>query len=287
MIPRITPQNEAQDRRIVSYVHWTGEESPGVRTPVNPVWGMVEIVVFALGFQLWLWGAGLYVQGNSLLVWAFWALFTAAGTWLLWLSPIRWHCDPPALRGWAFPGESRDDPGAFRQAWPTYALAILAGGAMLMGIGRYYSPATLARLNWETFAIRLLGYLLFGPVQSLVFFGFIQTRLHALILQAQANGSAVHHRLSVVTGTACLFSLAHVPNVPLMAVSLMAGLALSWIYYARPNLMLMGLAHALLGTMLHQFTGMFMRIGPFYHHPDYHVIRVVVPGLAALIGKHF
>ena len=69
------------------------------------------------------------------------------------------------------------------------------------------------------------------------------------------------------------------------ALAAAGGLAWSWLYQARPNLVLVGVSHAVLGTMTHSVLGLYTRIGPFYAHPEGHILRNVAPGLKALIGN--
>ncbi|MDX1642463.1 MAG: CPBP family glutamic-type intramembrane protease, partial [Balneolaceae bacterium] len=131
------------------------------------------------------------------------------------------------------------------------------------------------------------GYLFFGTVQSIVFFGFILTRLRIIVTQYLGSDVQFQHKLFVVVLTATLFSLFHIPNVALMACTFFAGICWAWIFYKRPNILLMGISHAILGTILHQVVQLHMRIGPFYENSDLYVLREVIPGLKKLIGDLF
>lgn len=119
------------------------------------------------------------------------------------------------------------------------------------------------------------------------FFGFILTRLREIVANITGPYQILLHRLTVVVLTSVIFSLVHTPNVPLMICTLFTGLIWAWVFYQQPNILLLGLSHAVLGTILHRVVQMHMRVGPFYDNPDLYIIREVIPGLRQLIGDLF
>ena len=241
-----------------------------------------SIVLYVFG----MWVAGPRIVARPELGLAWWAFVLFAGWWLLWASPVRIHQDPPAVRGWGERGRKRTDTGRLSAAWPAYAAFTAAGALLLIAVALARDPSALARVSPETFAIRLFGYSLFGPVQALIFFSFLGTRLRDVLRIAFAVEGRSYWAASTVL-TALLFSLAHFPNPALMPITLVVGIGWALLFQARANILLLGLSHALLGTMLHQVLAVYMRIGPFYAEPDQYLLRTVVPGLADLIGNRF
>lgn len=248
---------------------------------------MGEIMLVAAIFEYGMWGLGPQLRGQPQLILLYWLLVLGGALYMVWLSPIIINRDPPSLRGWAWPRQRRDDPGSWQHAWRSYLALTLAIAALLAFYSVLFLPGVIAAIDPATFALRLAGYMIFGPVQALLFFGFFQTRLRTMLPIGQGPNATLHHQMMVALATAAIFSLAHIPNPTLMLFTFLAGLAWSLLFYRRPNILLLGLSHALLGTILHQFLLVYMRIGPFYHDPEARIFRVVIPGLAELIGKRF
>jgi hypothetical protein len=62
-----------------------------------------------------------------------------------------------------------------------------------------------------------------------------------------------------------------------MSLVLVAGLLWAREYLLRPNLVLVALSHAVLGSALVILAGIPTRIGLFYFHPDKYLIRTLLP----------
>lgn len=255
--------------------------------PVNPLWGLLEIAALAALFFFGLWSIGPRLASDPAAIALYWIFVVIGGAAVMWLSPVVLHCDPAALRGWGRRRADGADPGSFRNAWRAYGVFTLVAALLLITVALLKVPALSAGINWTALAIKLLGYLAFGIVQAFVFFGFVQTRVRTMIPLLPAPGAVQRHRLLVALVTAGIFAVFHLPNLPLMGVVFATGLCWAWIFYQRPNVLLLGLSHAVLGTILHRVVQMYMRIGPFYSEPDLYVFRSVIPGLKQLIGNQF
>ena len=109
---------------------------------------------------------------------------------------------------------------------------LMVGGGLLLQSTR---PIGFDRglLTWAS-------YLPWGIFQQYVLNGYFMNRLDQL----------VSHRTAPVL-TAALFSGAHLPNLFLMAVTLLAGYCCARIYRRYKNLYFLGLAHATLGFLLY------------------------------------
>ncbi|MEK6541932.1 MAG: CPBP family glutamic-type intramembrane protease [Pseudomonadota bacterium] len=253
----------------------------------RPLRGIGEIALIAAMVEYGMWGLGPQLRDQPHLILVYWLLVLGGAFYMVWLSPIIINRDPPDLRGWAWPRQRRDDPGSWKKAWRSYLALTMAIAALLTLGSMVFRPGVIAAVDPKTFALRLAGYIVFGPVQALLFFGFFQTRLRTILAVGRGPRAIMRHQMMVAAGTATIFSLIHAPNLPLMLFTFFAGLAWSCLFYRRPNILLLGLSHAFLGTVLHQFLLLYMRIGPFYNNPEARIFRVVIPGLAELIGKRF
>lgn len=245
----------------------------------------VALVMAALEFGIWIMGP-LVVRDHSFIP-HYWLLVSLCGLYILWISPRIVNGDPAAIRGWGWRNEPNLGPGRWSLAWRGYAAVTIVVGAMLVAAGWLRDPAIWERINPGTFAVRLGGYIAWGTAQALIFFGFIHTRIREAIPVPAFKGGEYAHQAATGLATALVFSAAHLPNWPLMGFTLAAGLIWSFLFYWRPNVWLLGLCHALLGTLLHQFVRIPMRIGYFYHEPHGYIMRTVVPGLADFIGHRF
>ncbi len=254
------------------------------RASVHPAWGFAEILLLGAAFGFVLWVAGPVVATEGWALAAYWIAMTAFAVTVLWLSPVAWHSDPPSLRGWGL-GRPADDPGAIRNAWPSYLgfTAVMSAALLALVVAR--DPAFAVHTNWPRVAAKFLIYLAWGAVQAMVFFGWAQTRLRTAFAAVIADPRLV--RPLTAGALATLFAAAHAPNWPLAALAFGIGLGWSWLFYARPSVALMGLSHATLGTIVYSVLGLFTRIGPFYAHPEGHLAREAIPGLKALVGDLF
>lgn len=245
----------------------------------------VLLLICALEFGTWVLGP-LVVRDHAYIP-LYWLLVLVCGAYVLWLSPMVINRDLADMRGWAWRGEPRSGQGQWRQSWWWYAGFTLVIGIALIVAGWWRDPGVWHRIVPATFAVRLSGYLVWGSVQALIFFGFVHTRCRKAIPLPAGPMGPYQHQAMVGMATALVFAGVHFPNWPLMGFALAAGLVWSWLFYWRPNVWLLGFCHALLGTLLHQFIRIPMRIGPFYSEQHGYIMRTVVPGLADFIGQRF
>jgi membrane protease YdiL (CAAX protease family) len=251
---------------------------------IHPAWGLAELAALAVLFEVTLWVAGPHVATSGYALAFYWAAMAVFTLTIGWLSPHALHRDAPGLRGWG-PGRAADDPGIARNAWPGYLILTVAAAAILIVATAAKDPAFILHTNWRRVALKLLIYMVYGSIQAVVFFGFAQTRIRTA-LAATALAASLRQPLTAVI-VAGLFAAAHAPNWPLAAMVLAIGLCWSWLYYDRPNVLLLGASHAVLGTIVFGVLGLFTRIGPFYAHPAGHIARDAIPGLRALVGDLF
>lgn len=247
------------------------------------MWGLAEVALAGALFVFMLWGLGPRIAAGGLAVALFWLAVALLGVLAAIVSPLILHHDPPALRGWGL-GRSANDPGVFAKAWPRYGLLTLVGLAAIGVLAALRDPRFISRIAWNDAALKLAIYLVSGAVQDLVLFGFVLTRLRVAIAGGMGPAWAPARPFAAVT-LAALFALAHAPNWPFAALVFLGGAALAWLFWARPNVILAGASHAVLGTALHAALRLNMRIGPFYAHPQGHILRHVLPFMAPIAQR--
>lgn len=258
-----------------------------IHRPVHPYWGILEISIFIAGAFLLIWIAGPSIGTSAGLQVFFWTWSLLGAIMLLWVSPVFLHQNEPADWGMDFFGKQDENPGAFRNAWPAYAAMTLFGIIVLILYTIFFKPEALETINFDAFIIKLAGYFFYGTIQAVIFFGFVLTRFREIVATVIGPEQILLRRVLVVFLTSLIFSVFHTPNTPLMICTFFTGLIWAWIFYKKPNILLMGLSHAVLGTILHRVVQMHMRVGPFYDNPDIYIIREVIPGLRQLIGDLF
>jgi hypothetical protein len=250
---------------------------------IHPLWGVAEVAVLAGLFLSGLWFVGPRVGVDPAATPIYWTMIAVAVV-ILVASPFVIHKLPPETAGWSFKA-ARDDPGAIRYAWPYYAAFTVAAAMLLILIAWWRDPGFVTKVNWTTFAIKLVGYIFSGLLQAFVFFGVMLNRFRTAIPKTPA--APWRHQAAVAVATTVVFSGLHFPNWQVMTLCAGCGLGWSLIFYARPNVLLLGLSHAALGTLTHQLVGLSTRIGPFYWHPDHYVVRNAIPWIKAVIADRY
>lgn len=242
----------------------------------------VEIVGACSAYFLATWWLG----SNAQFLWAkvtFYLLLASGAAHVLWFSPRILHRDAPEIRGW---GGSLSRSRLTAAHKPYVALSVI-GAIVLLAIAFLRRPNLLDHLVWRSVLVKFVFYLPFAFVQSMFVFGFLMTRIRdvvAAIPVSQLPGSFAR-QLAVTLLTTVLFCALHIPNIPLMAFVFVAGMCWSWLFYRTPSILLLTLSHATLGTILHRFVELHMRVGPFYGHPNMHFTRTLIPGAKELIGN--
>jgi len=182
-------------------------------------WYLVEALAFAalVGVYIWRW------QVASPRSW--WIL----AAWMV-LSAVLRH-DTPKTLGW------RADNlwAATRRVVPFFAIASLA----VCGVGLFLGmlqrlPAHLIEPR------RFIGYLSFCLLQQVALNSFLTNRLLSFFGQEWAA--------ALLTGV--LFAALHWPNPVLVPLTLLGGVAMSWLFARERNILPLALGQAILGALV-------------------------------------
>ncbi|MDD5037385.1 MAG: CPBP family glutamic-type intramembrane protease [Methylococcaceae bacterium] len=242
--------------------------------------GRAGLAAYDLLMVAALWFFGLWAlprfMGADWFGFAYAAWVVAGGAYV---SVISWrlHADPPQFHGvspsWRTGFLRLDNlaPSCRPIALFTLISTLLILAWVILGMGR-----DRFHIDWRAFLGQFLFYSLFALAQGWLYFEFYAVRFRRL----KAYGSS---RLLTSLLTACVFSLFHLPNAPIMALGFMAALVWAWVYWEYPNLLPIAVSQAWLATMLHKFIGMNFRIGYFYDHTDQYFLRDLWPAFEAYL----
>jgi hypothetical protein len=219
-------------------------------------------------------------------------LLSFAAAYVAYISPVLIHRDPPEARGLGRPPTGYLRTDNLVPALKSFGAVTLLGSGLILAAVLLARPAAFTQLDWSSLLLKLGLYCGSAAVQCLLFLGFFRLRLKDFLglpqeLAAAEPGVAVRQRLLLSAVLGVLFSLYHLPNLPVMGIALLLGTAMTWLYDVHPNLAAAALCHAALGTLLHRVAGLNMRIGLFYWQRDRWVFRTLFPWFKELIGDRF
>ena len=165
----------------------------------------------------------LYGGGKTIVV----AL--GAMAWVAWVA-VRLRREPDLLHRWGLRTDNLG-PAAFAVAAFT-APSALAVAAVAFALGNFPPPPTIVAV--------LAVYPLWGVVQQLLLDAVLDRHLRTLLPDPVA--------LLLAAG---LFAASHAPDLPLVALTFVAGLVWVTIYRRHPNLWALGVGHGVLGTLVY------------------------------------
>jgi len=242
---------------------------------------LLELIGITAGFFFIVWQIGPNLDSNGLTM----PLTLVLGMFLLYItmiSPSRIHRDSLAERGlgdWRSAFLRTDN---LTPALRSYGVLMISATAVILVLAIFVRPTQFTDINPEALVTRFALYLFSAIGQDLLFLSFFFLRFRHLLDLSPWNGAT--KRVMVCVLCASLFTLFHLPNVPVMTTTLLTGFASAWIWYATPNLVAAAFCHAVVGTLLHQVLEVHMRIGPFYWDSEKYVFRTLFPVLRQIIG---
>ena len=233
----------------------------------------IELVLTAAVYLLALWFITPRVaDAKPLWMSILLALFAFAALWILWVSPRLIHRVAHLFRGAGPPRTFFLRTEALGRSARNFGLITALGLAALLVIRLASHPAAMPVLTWKLVVVRFASYVPYALVQAIFYFEFCQPRFQAAFGERAA-----------LWGTALTFSLFHCPNLSLMGLGLVASYFWAREYLRQPNLVLLTLSHAILGSCLLLVSGIMTRIGPFYLHPEKHALRTLLPWWQSLV----
>ncbi len=229
------------------------------------------ISVFSLFFA-GLWLVGPNMGSGRPIVLVYWLMVTVGAVVILRPCP------------WGF-GRERPRIGRPGAGWPVYVGGTAVATVALCAAALAWRHDLLTRLDAGSIALKFVGYLVFAAIQATAFFYFVQPRVARLLERSIAEESL--RRGAVAGCMGLLLAVVHAPNPAMMALTLAGGVFWSWAHSRWPNLWLVVLSHAVLGTTVHRVLLINTRVGPFYARPDQHILQNAIPGLHEVFGNLF
>jgi hypothetical protein len=249
----------------------------------------ISVAIFLYFFTLWVIAphAGESWANVSIVV-----IMIFASVYVIAVSPFI-HKDTLADRGlgnWCSCFIRQDN---LRKATVQFGVVTLAGAALLVMLSLWLDTEALSKINWLAVRDRFLFYLPFALVQNFFFYGFIFQRMLTIIprpMQSEMLSGTlgdneqdiVRHRLAIAVLMGIIFSACHFPNFSMMLICFAAGIFWTRIFYLTPNILMLVMSHALLGTILSRITCLYTRVGPFYANNDRYVFITVFSGIKEL-----
>jgi hypothetical protein len=249
----------------------------------------ISVAIFLYFFTLWVIAphAGESWANVSIVV-----IMIFASVYVIAVSPFI-HKDTLADRGlgnWCSCFIRQDN---LRKATVQFGVVTLAGAALLVMLSLWLDTEALSKINWLAVRDRFLFYLPFALVQNFFFYGFIFQRMLTIIprpMQSEMlsgklgdnEQDIVRHRLAIAVLMGIIFSACHFPNFSMMLICFAAGIFWTRIFYLTPNILMLVMSHALLGTILSRITCLYTRVGPFYANNDRYVFITVFSGIKEL-----
>lgn len=127
-------------------------------------------------------------------------------------------------------------------AWPTVLFS-----AIFLAFG-YFTQSFHRTSNFWT-NVSFLP--LWGLTQQFILQGFIYRRMRFLFVDEMVAEETQKQRVNfAILATAVIFALTHVPNPVLTIFTLIGALIWSWVYERAPNLLALGLSHAMMSLMV-------------------------------------
>ncbi len=249
--------------------------------------GALELA--ALAFLTWLF---VWVMGPRIAVFnTIWVTFAflLSLLYFTFISPVLIHADNRLHRGfgdWKTLFVRTDN---FKPALKRFGLISGVGGAAIIFAAFFKNPRVFHEIAWKIVVLKFSLYLIFSTVQGL-FILFVMMRIADILScdpfqtgGARQGRKSRRHLITLLITS--VFTLVHLPNLPLMGITMVITPLVLWQYYLTPNFFLLVCTHSILGTLLHQVYRLPMRIGPFYTHPDQYLIRELFPLIGRIIGN--
>ncbi|MFN0119906.1 MAG: type II CAAX prenyl endopeptidase Rce1 family protein [Blastocatellia bacterium] len=144
-------------------------------------------------------------------------------------------------------GETPRDLGLTHHCFLRALLLLLAPMAL--------TTAWLVWMGWRMNSLQfndhffpsLAGRTLWGLIQQYALQSFIYRRVRLVTTDGESTRPARTRRAIVIT--ACLFALVHAPNLPLMFLTMVAGLVWCSVFERAPNVYALALSHGLLSVV--------------------------------------
>lgn len=185
-------------------------------------WAMVEVTALTALLLSYIWGWQGAFPGHGLLIVT---LYFGIGI----LSHVR---RGESARQIGF--RLDNSPAAFRTALAVVGIASLAFLALGAALDTWHFPSTRTTLT------QLPWLVAWGTAQQYGLVCFFYQRLLEILQGPRA----------ATLGAATLFAVFHVPNPLLLAVTLAAGIVSCMLYRRAPNVLVLGVAHAVLSFVV-------------------------------------
>ncbi len=245
----------------------------------------VELSILVALYGVIFWILVPRVLTSSLAIYLLLSLVLVTAIYYLFISPLLIHGDTLEKRGLGPRSHLYVRTDNFSTAWWSLFIPFtITSGIIIFAAWQNDSPF-FVNPDWYALSLKFSMYLFSAFAQDILFFSFILIRLKELVtIKSDSLKSLV-----VLLIFATLFALFHLPNVPLMLLSFIFALTLGHLFYRVPNLYVIVIMHAFLGTLLHRVYELHMKLGVLYGDESQqgYVMRHLIPYVNELIENRW
>lgn len=157
---------------------------------------------------------------------------------LLMINSHRWHGETLRILGFT--------TQHFFRAIKLLVLPMVITTVALLGTGYFFGSLNFKGRFWS--ALIFLPF--WGLTQQYILQAFIYRRLKLALVDPLDSENKQRQKTQITIMLAAgLFAFVHLPNVPLMILTLIGGLVWTWVYERAPNLFALGLSHGLMSDI--------------------------------------
>lgn len=153
----------------------------------------------------------------------------------------------------------------FSWAWRLACLTAL-GLVLILIAGYFLKPEFwLEKKFWRRMTFGVQGYIVWGAIQQFLLHACVTSRIYS-IFASDADPLKVEKKavwLTVLV-SGLLFLFVHMPNPKLMIITPIAGAATAYIFLNCRNILMLGVAHGILGTAIEYCLPLSINVGPYF-----------------------
>ncbi|PID47439.1 MAG: hypothetical protein CR967_04375 [Proteobacteria bacterium] len=197
------------------------------------------------------------------------------------ITPLYFHKETFEKRGLCI--------SKIKNGWKEYLFSFMFGLTILSSMIYYKSLHEEIVVDYYGVFLKFSVYLVSAFAQAVIFFSFIFFRIKNIVNCSNKFKNYYSKKIITITILSILFAVFHYPNWTLAFLCFCFAMVIGWVYYSKPNIFLITIIHATLGTLLHRVYQLHMKILFTYGHqePHYSFFRKLTPWIEQLIDNRW
>ncbi len=227
---------------------------------ISKTYIIIELTIIILLYVIIMWILIPITFMSSVSLYILLILFSSTVVYYFFISPFYIHKDTLKERGLGKRKFFYIRIDNFNKAWHSLYMPLAIISIIIIFVAWKKDTSFFIEPDWNSLFFRFLIYLVSAFFQDIFFFSFIFIRLKELVIME----SNFHKRITVTLFFAIIFTIFHLPNIPVMILTFIFAFWLGYQFYKIPNLAVVVIVHAFLGTLLHFIYELHMKVGVFY-----------------------